>query len=88
MPSKRVQDLREAHNIKPLKMPPKCSRPIKLDSIEDPKLSRQVAEELAKRNKVLEVVYFTRAQTKVQGEYRKKLKYSDEFNIFIFIIDT
>ena len=46
----------EAHNIKPLKMPPKYSRPIKLDGIEDPTVPRQIAEELAKRNDVLEVV--------------------------------
>ena len=52
----------EAHNIKPLKMSPKYSRPIKLDNIEDPKLPRQFAEELAKRNDVLEVVYFSPAQ--------------------------
>ena len=72
----------EAHNIKPLKMPPKYSRPIKLDGIEDPKVPRQIAEELAKRNDVLEVVYFPPAQTKVKGEYRIKLKSSDEFHIF------
>ena len=70
----------EAHNIKPLKMPPKYSRPIKLDGIEDPKLPR--------RNDVLEVVYFPPAQTKVKGEYRIKLKSSDEFNIFIFYTAT
>ena len=73
----------EAHNIKPLKLPPKYSRPIKLDGIKDPKLPRQIAEELAERNDVLEVAYFPPAQTKVKGEYRIKLKSSDEFNIFI-----
>ena len=57
----------EAHNIKPLKMPPKYSRPIKLDGIEDPKLPRQIAEELTERNDMLEVVYFPPAQTKVKG---------------------
>ena len=88
MPSKRLQDLMEAHYIKPLKMRPKFSRPIKLDGIEDPKLPRQVAEELTKRNDVLEVVYFPPAQTKLKGEYRIKLKSSDEFNIFIFYTST
>ena len=75
----------EAHNIKPLKMPPKYSRPIKLDGIEDP---RQIKDELTKRNDVLEVVYFPPAQTKVKGEYRIKLKSSDEFIIFIFYTAT
>ena len=84
MPSKRLQDLKEAHNIKPLKMPPECSRPIKLDGIEDPTLPRQIAEELAKPNDVLEVIYFPPAQAKVKGKYRIKLKSSDEFNYFIF----
>ena len=88
MPSERLQDVMEAHNIKPLKMPPKYSRPIKVDSIEDPKLPRQIAEELAKRNDVLEVAYFLPAQTKVKGEYRTKLRFSDEFNIFIFYTAT
>ena len=88
MPSKRLQDLMEARNIKPLKMPPKYSRPIKLDGIEDPKVPRQIAEELAKRNDVLEVVYFPPAQTKVKGEYRIKHKSSDECNIFIFYTAT
>ena len=59
----------EAHNIKPLKLPPKYSRPIKLDGIKDPKLPRQIAEELAERSDVLEVAYFPPAQTKVKGEY-------------------
>ena len=68
MPSKRLYDLMEAHNIKPLKMPPKYSRPIKLDSIEDPKLPRQFAEKLVKRNDVLEVVYFSPAQTNVPNK--------------------
>ena len=71
-------------NIKPLKMPPKYSCPIKLDGIQDAKLPKQIAEELTKRNDVLEVVYFPPAETKVKGEYRIKLKSSDEFNIFIF----
>ena len=74
--------------IKPLKMPPKYSRPIKLDGIEDPNVPRQIAEELAKRNDVLEVVYFPPAQTKVKSEYRIKLKSSDEFNIFMFYTAT
>ena len=65
-------------------MPPKYSRPIKLDGIEDLKLPRQIAEELAKRNDVLEVVYFPPAQAKIKGQYRIKLKSSDEFNIFMF----
>ena len=37
---------------------------------------------------VLEVVYIPPAQTKVKGEYRTKLKSSDEFNIFIFYTAT
>ena len=78
----------ESHNIKPLKMPPKYSRHTKLDGIEDPKLPRQIAEELTKPNDVLEVVYFPPAQTKVKGEYQIKLKSSDEFNIFIFYTAT
>ena len=78
----------EVHNIKPLKLPPKYSCPIKLDSINDPKLPRPIAEELAERNDVLEVAYFPPAQTKVKGEYRIKLKTSDEYNIFIFYTAT
>ena len=74
MPNKRLQDLMEARNIKPRKMPPKYSGPIKLDGIQVPKLPRQIAEELAKRNDVLEVVYFPPEQTKVKGEYQIKLK--------------
>ena len=69
-------------------MPPKYSCPIKLDGIEDPKVPRQIAEELAKRNDVLEVAYFPPAQTKVKGEYRRKLKSSDEINNFIFYTAT
>ena len=78
----------EAHIIKPLKLPPKYSCPIKLDGIKDPKLPRQIAEELAERNDVLEAAYFPPAQTKVKGEYRIKLESSDEFNIFIFYTAT
>ena len=79
----------EAHKIKRLlKMPPKYSRPIKLDGIENPKLSRELAEELSTRTDVLEVVYFPPVQTKVKGEYRIKLKSTDEFNIFIFYTAT
>ena len=69
MPSKRLQDLTEAHNIKPLKMPPKYSRPIKLDGTDDPILPRQIAEELTKRNDVLEVVAST---NKSQGRVPNK----------------
>ena len=69
-------------------MPPKYSRPIRLDGIQDPKLPKQIAEELTKRNDVLEVVYFPPAQTKVKGEYRIKLKSSDLFNDFIFYTAT
>ena len=58
----------EAHNVEPLKMPPKYFRPFKLDGIETPKVPRQIAEELTKRNDVLEVVYFSPAQTTVKGE--------------------
>ena len=71
----------ETHNIKPLKMPPKYSRPIKLGDIEDP---RQNAKELAKRNDVLEVVYCPPAQTNVKGKYRIKLESGEKLNIFIF----
>ena len=69
-------------------MPPKCSRPIKFDGIEDPKVPRQIAGEMGKRNDVPEVVYFPPAQTKVKSEYRIKLKSSDEFDIFIFYTAT
>ena len=74
----------EAHIIKPLKLPPLYSRPIKLDGNQDPKLPRQIAEELAKCNDVLKVVYSPLAQTKVKGEYRIKLKSGDDINIFVF----
>ena len=70
MPKKRLQDVMEAHFIKPLKRPPKYSRPIILDGIEDPKLPKQIAEELTKRNDF-------------KGEFRIKLKSSDEYSIFI-----
>ena len=77
----------EAHNIKLLKIPPKYTRPIKLDDIEDPKLPKQTAEELAKRNDVLENVYFSSAQTKAKNEYRMKLKSNKEFdNLYCYII--
>ena len=77
----------EAHNIKLLKIPPKYTRPIKLDGIEDPKLPKQTAEELAKRNDVLENVYFSSAQTKAKNEYRMKLKSNKEFDIlYCYII--
>ena len=88
MPSKQQQDRMEVHNIKPLKMPPKYSRSIKFDGIENPKVPRQIPLALGKRNDVLEVVYFPPAQTKVKGEYRIKLKSKDEFNIFIFYTAT
>ena len=78
----------EARIIKPHKILPKYSRPIKLDGIQDPKIPKQIAEELTKRNDVLEVVYFPPAETKVKGEYRIKPKSSDEFNIFIFYTAT
>ena len=64
------------HIIKSLKLPPKYSRPIKLDGNQVPKLPRQIAEKLAKRNDVLEVVYFSLAQTKVK---KKLLKVSQPF---------
>ena len=38
----------EGHNIKLLKMPPKYSRPMELDGIEDPKLPGETAGELAR----------------------------------------
>ena len=72
------------HIIKPLKLPPKYSRPYKLDGNQVPKLPRQIAEEFAKCNDVLEVVYSPLAQTKVRGEYRIKLKSGDDINIFVF----
>ena len=71
-----------------MELPPKNSLPIKLDGIKDTKVPKQIAEELTKRNDVLEVVYFPPAQTKVKDEYRIKLKSSDEFNIFIFYTAT
>ena len=88
MSSKRLQDLMEAHNIKPLKMPPKFSRPIKRDGFKDPKLPKHFEEELAERNDVLEVVYFPQAQTNVKGKYRIKLNACDEFTTFIFLTAT
>ena len=69
-------------------MPPNYSRPIKLDGIDDPRVPKQIAEELAKRNDVSEVVYFPPARTKVKGEYRIKLNSSDEVNNFIFYTAT
>ena len=61
----------ESHNIKPLKMPPKYSRPIKLDGIEDPKLPRQIAEELTKRNYVGSCLLST-STNKSQGRVPNK----------------
>ena len=78
----------EAHNIKPLKLPPAYSRPIELDGIKDPKLLRQIAQGLAERNDVLEVAYFPPAQTEVKGEYGIKFKSIDDFNTFIFYTAT
>ena len=57
MPNKRLLDLMEAHNIKPLKIPPKYFRPIKLDRIKDPKLPKQRSEELAERNGVYQLIF-------------------------------
>ena len=50
----------KAHNIKPLKIPPKYFRPIIFDGIQDSKLPKQIAEELTKRNDVLRLSFFLR----------------------------
>ena len=72
MPGKRLHDLMEAHNIKPLKMPSKYSRPIKLDDIEHPKLPKQIAEELAKRNDVFGCCLLSTSTNKSQGRVPNK----------------
>ena len=76
----------EAHSIRPLKMPTKYSGPIKLTM--KSKLPKQIAEELAMREAVLEVVYFPPAQTEVKSESRIKLKFTDELKILIFYTAT
>ena len=60
----------EAQYVKPLKMPPKYFHPIKPDGIRDPKLPKQIAEQLAKRSDMFGVVYFPPAQTNVKSKYR------------------
>ena len=67
-------------------MPPKNSRPIKLDGIEDPKVPRQIAEELAKRNDVLEVVYFPPAQQKSRASTELDSSPVMSLTFFYFIL--
>ena len=59
---------------------------VKLDGIKDPKLPKQIAEEMAKRNDVLEVVYFPPAPAKVKGEYRIKLSIVMNLTCSYFIL--
>ena len=71
-------------NIKPLKLPQRFSNVDKLDGIDDPKLPKQIAKDLAGREDVLEIQYYKFADDDQKGEYRVKLKSSDKYNICIF----
>ena len=72
-------------NIKPLKLPQRFSNVDKFDGIDDPKLPKQIAKELAGRDDVLEIQYYKFAGDDQKGEYRVKLKSSDNYNIHCYI---
>lgn len=73
----------KANNIKPIKIPQGFSEEVKLDGINDPKLPKEIAQDLADRDDVLEVCQYLRPRQKSR-EYRIKLKSSDAYNICIF----
>ena len=74
----------KAKNIKPLQLPRRFSDIIKLDGISDPKLPEQIRKELAGRDDVLEIHYYSFADDNDKGEFRIKIKSSDNYNICIF----
>ena len=88
MPNKRIQEVMKAHNIKPFKLPPKNSHPVKLDGIHDPRLPKQIAQELSQRDDVVEIHHFPAALMSTHEEYRVKLLSGDAFNTFIFYTST
>ena len=59
-----------AKNIKPLKLPQRFSNVEKLEGINDPKLPKQISQELAGREDVLEIQYYQFAGNDEKGEYR------------------
>ena len=84
MPNERIREIMKAKNIQPLRLPQRISNISKLDGINDPKLPKQIAKELAGREDVLEIQYYEFTGKDQKGEYRVKLKSSDNFNICIF----
>ena len=72
----------KANNIKPIRLPP-VPKEVKLDGINDPKLPKQIAKDLAGRDDVLEIHQYLHPQERSK-EYRIKLKSSDAYNICIF----
>ena len=83
-----MQEVMKARNIEPFKLPPKYSHPVKLDGIHDPRLPKQIAQELSQRNDVVEIHHFPAARMLNHEEYRVKLLSSDEYNTFIFYTAT
>ena len=88
MPNERIREIMKAKNIKPLKLPQRFSNVEKLEGINDQKLPKQISKELAGREDVLEIQYYQFAGNDEKGEYRVKLKSSDNFNICIFYTST
>ena len=84
MPNKRIQELMKAKNIKPIKLPKRQHKIIKLDGIDDPRLPKQIAQELAGRNDVREIVYHIYGDDETKREYQVNLNSSDGFYTCLF----
>ena len=78
----RLQELKR--NIAPFRLPTNFTNHIQLDAIGDPRLPKQMAEELARREDVLEGTFFSASYSRRRKEeYRIKLKFTN-FGTFIF----
>ena len=82
--NRRLQELIGTLNMPPLRLTTNITNHIKLDGIDDPRLPKQIAEQVAGREDVLEISFFPASiARRTAEEYRIKLNSSNEFTTYI-----
>ena len=83
MSNARLKQLMKDNNIKSLKVPP-TPKPKILSGKGDPRLPKQIFNQLKNRDDIVEIVVFSYTPRNRKKRYRVTLKQCHDFNICIF----
>ena len=85
MSNQRLKKLMKELKIPQLKIPPP-PEPIILSGIHDHLLPKQIAEELAAREDIVEIAYIPPYGRRTRCQYRVTFKRNEDFNVHIFYV--